>query len=55
MSDALVGGLRWYHGMLAVGEKPTKSRKALLKLAIPLGDESDDCQGTGATSTNMTR
>ena len=42
MSDALVGGLRWYHERLSVGERPAKSREALLRLATPLGDGSDD-------------
>ena len=46
MSDALVGGLRWYHERLSVGERPAKSREALLRLATPLGDDSDDWKRT---------
>ena len=55
MSDALVGGLRWYHERLSVGKRPAKSREALLRLATPLGDDSDDWKRTYYMTYNVYR
>ena len=46
VSASVGGGLRWYHKRLSVGERPAKSREALLRLATPLGDGSDDWKRT---------
>jgi len=53
MSASVGGGLRWYHERLSVGERPAKSREALLRLATPLGDDSDDWKRTGTTTPIM--
>ena len=53
MSASVGGGLRWYHERLSVGERPAKSRGALLRLATPPGDDSDDWERTGAASPTV--